>query len=68
MSIPVLERDCSANDIVEAMQSAGACIVRDLLRDKSLNHVNSGLEPWISRSEPGSDDLPDDTPNAPGHW
>ena len=55
MTLHTLAPDCSADQIVAAMQRDGACIVRDLLSEGELERLNADLEPWIERSRPGTD-------------
>ena len=57
MSLETLAPDAKAADIVAAMQRDGACIVRDVLDPTELGKVNDDVNPWIERSQAGSDDF-----------
>jgi hypothetical protein len=55
--VATLAPDTKASEIVSAMQSDGACIVRDVLPPETLERLNADLEPWIDRSQTGADDF-----------
>ena len=57
MSIETLPPDCSVDQVSEAMQRDGACVIRDLLDEGTLSRLNADLEPWIDRTETGFDDF-----------
>ena len=57
MSIETLPPDCSVDQVSEAMQRDGACVIRDLLDEETLSRLNADLEPWIDRTETGFDDF-----------
>ena len=57
MTLQTLPPDSKASEIVAAMQRDGACIVADVLSEESLVRINDDVNPWINRSQAGTDDF-----------
>lgn len=56
MNLQTLAPDCTVDDIVDAIDRDGACIVRDLLSPQALASLDRDIEPVLERTEPSGDE------------
>ena len=57
MSLQTLAPTGKPAEVAAALRRDGACIIRDVLSEKTLERLKTDLNPWIERSQTGADDF-----------